>query len=72
MADPAVPRCLVIHISNPGFIQEIGPYILPDGVNYKKDDPLVENPHSWNKASNLLFIESPAGVGYSYNLNKEQ
>jgi carboxypeptidase C (cathepsin A) len=30
---------------------------------------LTENKHSWHKVSNLLFLESPAGVGYSYNTN---
>ena len=55
---------------NLGYLQEIGPYYIDDGLNYKDGDNLTENPHSWHTVSNLLFIESPAGVGYSYNLNK--
>lgn len=68
---PGCSSMLGTQTINIGFIQEIGPYVLPDGVDYKTDDPLVENPYSWNKRSNLLFIESPAGVGYSYNLNPD-
>jgi hypothetical protein len=33
-------------------------------------DNLTLNNNSWHKVSNLLFLESPAGVGYSYNLDK--
>ncbi|RCN34594.1 serine carboxypeptidase [Ancylostoma caninum] len=27
---------------------------------------LVENVHSWNKAANVLYLESPRDIGYSY------
>lgn len=33
-------------------------------------DNLTENIYSWHKLSNLLFLESPAGVGYSINTDK--
>ncbi len=50
-----------------GFLQEIGPYYLQEGINYQPGDKLTPNPHSWHKIAHLLFIESPAGVGYSIN-----
>ncbi len=53
-----------------GFIQEIGPYVIDDGAHYKNGDKLTENPQTWQKYSNLLFLESPAGVGYSYSNDK--
>ena len=44
-----------------GYLKEIGPYIMDDGESAFKP-----NPYSWNREANLLFIEAPAGVGYSY------
>ncbi|MCO5591534.1 hypothetical protein L7F22_045519 [Adiantum nelumboides] len=44
-----------------GAIEEIGPFtVLPNasGLSIKT--------HAWNKVANLLFLESPAGVGFSY------
>ncbi|KAH1125516.1 hypothetical protein GLYMA_06G122800v4 [Glycine max] len=45
-----------------GAFTELGPF-------YPKGDGrgLRTNSMSWNKASNLLFVESPAGVGWSYS-----
>ncbi|CAN8302647.1 unnamed protein product [Cochlearia groenlandica] len=45
-----------------GAFTELGPfYPAGDGLGLRR------NSKSWNKASNLLFVDSPAGVGWSYS-----
>ncbi|KAK3142021.1 hypothetical protein QOZ80_4BG0341170 [Eleusine coracana subsp. coracana] len=44
-----------------GAAQELGPFLVRSyGTN------LTLNAYSWNKAVNLLFLEAPVGVGFSY------
>uniref|UniRef100_A0A5B6YZ38 Carboxypeptidase n=1 Tax=Davidia involucrata TaxID=16924 RepID=A0A5B6YZ38_DAVIN len=45
-----------------GAFTELGPF-FPSGDGRG----LRRNSKSWNKASNFLFVESPAGVGWSYS-----
>lgn len=52
-----------------GMIQEIGPYIV--GNSYKLGDQLTKNEYGWHKVSNLLFLESPATVGFSSDKDKK-
>ncbi|KAG2707865.1 hypothetical protein I3760_05G165900 [Carya illinoinensis] len=49
---------------NGGFGEagELGPFFPENGSKPK----LKFNPYSWNTAANLLFVESPVGVGFSY------
>uniref|UniRef100_A0AAX7USV7 Carboxypeptidase n=1 Tax=Astatotilapia calliptera TaxID=8154 RepID=A0AAX7USV7_ASTCA len=45
-----------------GFLSENGPFhVNDDGAT------LYENKFSWNKIANVLYVESPVGVGYSYS-----
>jgi carboxypeptidase C (cathepsin A) len=43
-----------------GFLQEEGPLLI------NATGGLMENPWSWTKYVNLLALEAPIGVGYSY------
>lgn len=46
-----------------GMLSEIGPYLV--GNDYKLGDMLTKNDYSWAQVANLLFLESPAIVGFS-------
>ena len=46
-----------------GWLQEHGPYEMPSGA---QDMTFYENQWSWNREATVIYLEQPAGVGYSY------
>ncbi|CAO1617597.1 unnamed protein product [Parajaminaea phylloscopi] len=53
--------------SSTGLLFELGPCSIADGGN-----SVVNNPHSWNNKANLLFLDQPVNVGYSYTEGSDE
>lgn len=49
--------------SDAAFWTEQGTYHMATATGTPK---VIENPWAWNKIAHVVFIDSPAGVGYSY------
>ncbi|ONK78097.1 uncharacterized protein A4U43_C02F14280 [Asparagus officinalis] len=50
-----------------GFIYEHGPFNFEAGETPGSMPKLHLNPYSWSKVSNIIYLDSPAGVGLSYS-----
>ncbi|XP_031485078.1 serine carboxypeptidase-like 40 [Nymphaea colorata] len=48
-----------------GALQANGPFHVD-----QSGESLVSNPYSWNKVANMLYVETPFGVGFSYSTNQ--
>jgi carboxypeptidase C (cathepsin A) len=46
-------------------MQENGPMVFPDFNN-----TITPNEFSWNTYANMLYIEAPAGVGFSFFIDQ--
>lgn len=50
-----------------GLVFEIGPLVF-DYKTFQGSVPtLVQNPYSWTKVANIIFVDSPVGTGFSYS-----
>ncbi|CAM6092547.1 unnamed protein product [Calypogeia fissa] len=53
-----------------GFIYEHGPFNFELAEDASGIPKLSLNPYSWSKVANIIYLDSPAGVGLSYSNNK--
>jgi carboxypeptidase C (cathepsin A) len=72
--DPTADPILVWFNGGPGcssmlaFMQEHGPWVIEDEAT-----EVTRNPYPWNANASVLYLESPAGVGFSpWKVNKTE
>ncbi|XP_061350302.1 serine carboxypeptidase-like 20 [Gastrolobium bilobum] len=53
-----------------GFVYEHGPFNFEKPKTKGTLPRLQLNPYSWSKVSNIIYLDSPAGVGFSYSKNE--
>ncbi|KAG6738581.1 hypothetical protein POTOM_058201 [Populus tomentosa] len=55
-----------------GFVYEHGPFNFEEGKPKGSLPILHLNPYSWSKVSNIIYLDSPCGVGMSYSKNQSK
>lgn len=53
-----------------GLFEENGPYYTQIADAASKSVNLISAAYSWNRVANVLYIEAPCGVGFSYSTAK--
>ena len=48
------------------MLMELGPCQICEEGPVNGTASTYRNPHSWNTNANLLFLDQPVGVGFSY------
>ena len=53
----------------PGCSSLIGAFTELGPIRMNANGTLTPNPHSWTQRANVIFLETPTGVGFSYQPN---
>ncbi|KAJ0791776.1 putative carboxypeptidase D [Helianthus annuus] len=69
-SDPSSKPLVLWFNGGPGCSSVGAGAFVEHGPFKPKGDVLVKNNCSWNKEANMLYLETPAGVGFSYSLDK--
>ncbi|XP_071722917.1 serine carboxypeptidase-like 45 [Rutidosis leptorrhynchoides] len=66
--DPA-SKPLVLWLTGGPGCSSVGVAFFEHGPFRTQGKTIVKNDYSWNKEANMLYLDSPAGVGFSYSKN---
>ncbi|PIO55419.1 serine carboxypeptidase [Teladorsagia circumcincta] len=73
MVDPAQAPLLLWLNGGPGSSSLEGLFLENGPFRIGKDGKTItRNPYAWNQFANVLYLESPVGVGYSYSTDGNQ
>jgi serine carboxypeptidase-like clade 1 len=50
-----------------GYLYELGPFHFASESGVIGNNTLNNNPYTWSQAANVIFLETPLGVGFSYS-----
>ncbi|XP_078434000.1 serine carboxypeptidase-like 45 [Wolffia australiana] len=68
-ADP-LSKPLVLWLNGGPGCSSLGVGAFSENGPFRPSGPaLVKNEYSWNREANMIYLESPAGVGFSYSTN---
>lgn len=68
--DPDLKPLVLWLTGGPGCSSVGAGAFVEHGPFKPKGNVLLKNEYSWNKEANMLYLESPAGVGFSFSANK--
>lgn len=70
-ADPSTAPLVFWTNGGPGCSGLLGAMTEQGAFRPTSDLKLALNDYAWNKVANMVFIEAPVGVGYSYSENDD-
>ncbi|GAM27668.1 hypothetical protein SAMD00019534_108440 [Acytostelium subglobosum LB1] len=64
--NPTTAPFIIWLTGGPGCSSELAIFYENGPFSLSEDMQLVNNPYSWNKVANMLYVDSPVGTGFSY------
>ena len=68
--EPSTDPIIVWFDGGPGISSMVGLFHLGP-LLIQPQIPFIVNPYQWTARANLLFVDNPAGVGFSYVSTEE-